>query len=258
MSEHGESHDTSALGRWTPGADEAERFREDLYLRIVRTAETMNRILDERKDSVLSNLRKAEADGKLHEERADYEMAAFSEYAEHSRYTYNWAHVMLTTRMVDGLKRLSSDLAAIRPKCKYPKKKSKERESEVSLLRSKFAVRFNIAFANSPTGESFLEGMACARNKIVHNRAMVWEESSLPVNIVLEGANNEWSPSKRDQDFVTQYPEYVDSCEQITVTEALFNTNADRAMAFVKWVGEQVDSFVRLLSEPSAEGSAPL
>lgn len=249
MSEHGESHDTRGLGIWTPGANEAERFREDLYLRIVQTAETMNRILDERMDSVISNLRKAKADGNLSEEREDFEMAAVWQDADHSRHTYNWAHVMLTTRTIDVLKRLLSDLAAIQPKSKYNKKKSTGRTSEVCLLRSKFVDRFNIAFANSPTGDSFLEGMACARNKIVHNRAMLWEESSLPVEIVVEGEHNEWSSCKPDQNFVADYPEYVGSCDQITVTDALFNTNVERALTFVTWVGEQVDSFVRLLSE---------
>jgi hypothetical protein len=64
----------------------------------------------------------------------------------------------------------------------------------------------------------------------------------------------EWSPSERDQDFVTRFPDYVDNT-RITITEELFKTNAKRAMEFVKWVGDQLDSSVQLLTKPSAGGS---
>lgn len=51
------------LGEWAPGAHEAERFQEDLYLRIVGTAETMSRILDGHAETALSNWRNVAAVG---------------------------------------------------------------------------------------------------------------------------------------------------------------------------------------------------
>lgn len=58
------------------------------------------------------------------------------------------------------------------------------------------------------------------------------------------------SPSNSDHDFVTRFPEYVDSAHRITVTEELFKTNVERPMALVTWVGECLDSRVQLLTEP--------
>jgi hypothetical protein len=98
--------------------------------------------------------------------------------------------------------------------------------------------------------------MALARNKIVHNGAVAWEASSRPNSIVVEGAEEEWCPSKFDREFVDRFPEYVDDADRITITSALFNANVKLALAFVTWVGDQLDSFLRLLAEPSA-GCAP-
>jgi hypothetical protein len=251
MSDHNDAIGMSGLGEWTPGAQEAERFLEDLYLRIVATAKTMARILDERAETVLSNLRQAAADGNLHEDREAIEMEEVLDAVEHSRFTYNWAHVMLTTRVVDVLKTLSGHLITLRPEGKYSEK------GEIPRLRAEFADRFKIEFSKCPSGESFLEGMVLARNKIVHNGAMVWEASSGPDAIVVDGAE-EWFPSECDRDFVTRFAEYVDvdSANRINVTEALFETNVERARAFVTWVGEHFDSFVQLLTKPSA-GCSP-
>ena len=66
----------------------------------------------------------------------------------------------------------------------------------------------------------------------------------------------EWSPSKRDQEFVNRFPEYVDSANRITVSEVLFKTNVELASAFVTWAGERLDLFVQLLTNPSA-GCSP-
>jgi hypothetical protein len=250
MIDHNQVDGWDGLGKWTPGAEEAERFKEDLYLRIVGTAETMNRILERRAETVLFNLQSAAAEENLDEERADVEMVAFCDSVEHSRFTYNWAHVMLTTRVVDTLKTLSSHLVDFRAKGKYSGK------SEVLRLGFEFADRYKIDFSKCSTGDSFLEGMVRARNKIVHNGAAVWEASSRPDAMVVEGTENEWSPSECDQSFVSRFPEYVDSTNRITVTERLFRTNVERALLFVQWVGEQVDLFVRLLDKPSA-GCSP-
>jgi hypothetical protein len=241
------------LGESTPGADEAERFREDLYLRIVGTAETMARILDGRAASALSDSHNIAADGKLHEDRMTAEMEAAemeaAYVAEHSRFTYNWAHVMLTTRVVDALKTLSGHLIDARPKGRCSKK------GEISRLSAEFADRFKIKFSKCPSGDAFLEGMVLARNKIVHNGAMAWEACSNPDAIVVEGTED-WSPSKCDRDFVARFPEYVDSDKRITVAEQLFKTNTERASTFVTWVCGQFDSFVQLLTRPSA-GCSP-
>ena len=248
MSDHNDVIGMSGLGEWTPGAQEAERFREDVYLRIVATAETMVRSLDGRAETVLSSLRKAAADGNLHEEREAVELEAVLDSVEHSRFTFNWAHVMLTTRVVDVLKTLSGDLIAVRPKGTYSVK------GEIRRLSAEFADRFKIDFSKCPSGDPFLEGMVLARNKIVHNGAMAWEASSSP-DARVEGTD-EWSPWKCDRDFATRFPEYIDGANRITVPEKLFKTNVERTMAFVTWVGERLDSFVQLLTKPSA-GCSP-
>lgn len=251
MSDHSVVDD--GLGEWTPGADEAERFRGDLHLRILGTAETMARILDGHAETALSNWRNVAADGNLDEDRKTIEIEAAEMEAfyaaEHSRFTYNWAHVMLTTRALDVLRALSWHLTDLRPKGKY------SGPGEIPKLRAEFAERFKIEFSECPSGYSLLEGMVVARNKVVHNGSMAWEASSRPDAILVEGTNV-WSPSKVDRDFVARFPEYVDSDKRITVTEALFKVNVERTSAFVTWVGERFDSFVRLLTRPSA-GCSP-
>jgi hypothetical protein len=157
---------------------------------------------------------------------------------------------MLTTRVLDTLKTLSWHLVDFRPKGDYAGK------SEFLRLRSEFADRYKIDFSKCSTGDSFLEGMVLARNKIVHNGAAVWEASSRPDAIVVEGTQYEWSPSESDQSFVSRFPGYVDSTNRITVMEDLFKTNVERALVFVEWVGEQLDLFVQLLAKPSA-GCSP-
>ena len=257
MSNHNDAVGMSGLGDWTPGAQEAERFREDLYLRIVATAETMARILDGRAETVLSSLRKAAANGILHEDREAVEMEAVSDCVEHLRFTYNWAHVMLTTRMVDALKTWSAHLVDFQPKAKSSDKGTPScarRAAEIRRLGAEFAVRFTIEFSKCPNGDSFLEGMVIARNKIVHNGAMAWQAASNPDTIVVEGTE-EWSPWKCDREFVAEFREYVDSANRITVSEELFKANAERTMAFITWVGEHIDSFVQLVTKPSAGGS---
>jgi len=258
MGDHNDANEMCGLGEWTPGADEVERFRVDLYLRIVGTAETMARILNGRAETVMSKLRQAAADGDLHEDREAVEMEAVFDSVEHCRFTYNWAHVMLTTRVVDVLKTWSGHLIDLRPRGTYSDKGAPtcaRRAKEIPRLRTEFADRFKIEFSKCPSGDSFLEGMVLARNKIVHNAALAWEASSSPDDIEVEGTE-EGAPSKCDRDFVIRFPEYVDSANRITVTEALFKTNVERARDFVRWVGEQLDSFVQLLTKPSA-GSSP-
>jgi hypothetical protein len=248
MSDHDHGSGMSELSDSKPEAQEAESFREDLYLRSVGTAETMARILDGQAETLLSKRQETAADGRLHEDRADVEMARASDSMEHARFMYNWAHVMLTTRVLDVLKTLSSHFVELRPKRKY-------HGCDFLRLKSEFADRFGIEFSKCPTGDSFLEGMVLARNKIVHNGAMAWEASSHPDAIVVEGTCEEWSPSKFDQDFVNRFPEYADGADRITVTEELFKSNAGRVLEFVTWVGEQVDAFVQLPTTASARCS---
>ena len=240
------------------GGYEVDRFREDVYLRIVATAETMAQILDGRAEAVLSSLRKAAAAGLLHDDREAVEMEKVCDSIEHSRFTYNWAHVMLTTRVLDALKTLLGQLVGFPPKSTHSDKGAPScarRSGEIPRLAAEFADRFGIDFLKCPSGDAFLEGMVLARNKIVHNGAMAWEASSSPGAIVVEGTE-EWSPSKRDQEFVTRFPEYVDSANRITVSEVLFKTNVELASAFVTWAGERLDLFVQLLTNPSA-GCSP-
>jgi hypothetical protein len=258
MRNHNDAVGMSGLGEWTPGAQEAERFREDVYLRIMATAETMARILDGRAETVLSSLRKAAAHGLLHEDREAVEMEKVCNFVEHSRFTYNWAHVMLTTRVLDALKTWSGHLVDLRPRVTHSDKGAPpcaRRKGEMLRLREEFADRFKIEFSKGPSGKEFLEGMVLARNKIVHNGAMAWEASSNPDAIVVEGTD-ESSPSKCDRDFKTRFPAYIDGASRITVSEDLFKTNVERTMAFVTWVGERLDSFVQLLTKPSA-GCSP-
>ena len=92
--------DNQGLGPWTPGASETERFRADLYLRILGTTQVMSHLLDETADSILSAVQHAAAKGTLHEDRADVELAKVVDCVEHERFVYNWAHVMLTTRVM--------------------------------------------------------------------------------------------------------------------------------------------------------------
>ena len=76
------------------------------------------------------SLRKAAAAGLLHDDREAVEMEKVCDSIEHSRFTYNWAHVMLTTRVLDALKTFSSQLVEFRPKGTYY-------ERELLRLRSR-------------------------------------------------------------------------------------------------------------------------
>jgi hypothetical protein len=96
--------------------------------------------------AVLSNWRNVAADGKLHDEAKTAEMEALEmevSYAvEHSRFTYNWVHVMLTTRVLDVLKTLLGHLNDIRPEGKYSD------EGEIPRL-----TRFNNTLISSSLSE---------------------------------------------------------------------------------------------------------
>jgi len=246
MSDHNDIDDGIGLGEWTPGAQGTECFREELFLRIVGTAGAMSRMLEAEAHTVLSKLQKAAAEGSLCDDRAEVEMAAVGYAAEHSTFIYNWVHVMLTTRVLDALRTLSWDLADVCPKGKYSGK------CELKRLQLEFVDRFGIEFSRSPVGDAFLEGMVVARNKIVHNGARAFEASSPSDAIAIEGTEAEWSPSNFDREFVARFPDYVDGTDRIAVSETLFKANVDQALAFVSWVGEQIDSFVKLLVEPAA------
>jgi hypothetical protein len=251
---HNDAIWNSGPGEWTPGAQEAGRFREDLHLRIVATAETMAQILDARAEAVSSRLRQAAASGRLHEDREAVETEAVLDSVEHLRFTYNWAHVMLATRVVDALKTWSHSVVDFRPIAKPSntgKPPCQKRMAELRRLKAEFAERFGIEFSKCPSGDLFLDAMVLARNKIVHNGAMAWEASRNPDEILVEGAE-EWSPSRCDRDFVARFPEYVDTFDRITVPEELFRQNVERAKVFVTWVGEHLDPFVQLLAKPSA------
>lgn len=187
MIEQSYANRLAGLGEWTPGAREIERFREDLYLRIVGTAETMNRILDEEAETVLSALRRAAAGGNLDEERMEFELGTVSDSVENSRFAYNWAHVMLTTRVLDAIKTWSSQLVCFVPE-------GKPYNPEVDYLRSEFVSRFKIDFSGCSTGDSFLIGMILARNKIVHNRAMAWKQRAAPMTFCLSERSGLRSP----------------------------------------------------------------
>ena len=146
------------LGPWTPGAHEVERFREDLYLRILGTTTVMTHLLEKTTDTIISAVQDAAAKGVLHEERADVELEKAVDCVEHQRYVCNWAHVMLTTRVVDVLRRLSWLLVEVFPKGHYRKKGY----SEVQALAAEFQDRFQITLGDAPTGIVFLEGMVAA------------------------------------------------------------------------------------------------
>lgn len=244
-----EQHIPDTLGPWAPGAHELERFREDLYLRILGTTEVMHHLLDTTADGIITAVQEAAAKGLLHEDRADVELGKVVDCVEHQRYVANWAHVMLTTRVVDVLRALSWLLVEVRPKGNYYKKD----RSEVQRLEAEFADRFGITLGDAPTGTGFLEGMVVARNKIVHNAGMLWEASSQPNTITTEG--EPWTPKAFDQDFATRFPEYVDG-ERITIKKEPFDANVTRSVAFVEWVCERFDEFVQLL-DASPQGGTP-
>src|SRR5450432_596025 len=54
------------------------------------------------------------------------------------------------------------------------------RAAEIPRLRAKFKDHLQIEFSECPSGDSFLEGMVLARNKIVHNGAMANNPRSGP------------------------------------------------------------------------------
>jgi hypothetical protein len=231
------------------GRTEAERFREDLYLRIIGTTTLMSHALDEHASGIIADLQHAAASGVLHEDRAEVEWAKVADVAEHERFVYNWAHVMLTTRVIDALRALSGLLTEIVPKGDYRKKG----RGELQRLEAEFAERFNITLSSAPTGTIFLEGMVLARNKIVHNGAMLWEAITKPNRILIEG-DEPWTPEKPDQDFVQRFPTYVDG-DRVTSTKDVFETNVAKALAFTEWLADQFDKFVSLLTLPT--GSTP-
>lgn len=239
-------HLDTGLGAWTPGADEAERFREDLHLRILGTTQAISHLLDETASGVLRAIQDAAAKGALHDEREDVEMAKVDDCAEHERYVYNWAHVMRTTRVVDVLRALSWLLSEVVPKGNH-------QGYELKRLGAEFTDRFHIALGDAPNGIGFLEGMVLARDKIVHNAGMAWEASSQPDVILSEGAPA-WSPKTTDQTFVQRFPEYVDGIHRISVTKEVLKRNAEQSQAFVTWLTARFDAFVQLLT---AETTTP-
>lgn len=71
---------------WTPGRTEADRFREDLYLRIVGTTTVMSHALDEHASGVIADLQRAATARTLHEEREAIEWGRVADAAEHERF----------------------------------------------------------------------------------------------------------------------------------------------------------------------------
>jgi hypothetical protein len=234
---------------WMPGRSEAERFQEDLHLRIIGTTTLMSHALDEQASGIIVDLQRAATAGILREDRAEAEWAKVADMVEHERFVYNWAHVMLTTRVIDALRALGGLLTEIVPKGDYRKKG----RGELQRLEAEFAERFNIKLSDAPTGVLFLEGMVLTRNKIVHNGAMLWEATTNPNSILIE-AEEPWAPGKPDQDFVNRFPIYIDG-NRVTNTKALFETNVNEALRFTAWLTEQFDNSVHLLTLTT--GSAP-
>jgi hypothetical protein len=235
---------TTPFDAWTPGTTEAERFREDLYLRIRGTTMLMNHALDKDATGIIADLQCAAATGMLHEERADIEWDKIADIAQHERFVYNWAHVMLTTRVVDTLRTLAAHLNGIVPKANYGKT-----GGELGRLAAEFSMRCNIDLSKSPDGVEFLEGMVLARNKIIHNAGMLWEGSSDPNTIQVEG-DEPWTPATHDQEFIKRFPVYADN-DRITITKELFETNANLSLRFIEWLTNRFDQFVRFLNAPT-------
>jgi hypothetical protein len=234
--------DVMTIDLETTGQAEAQRFREDLNLRITETTRIMSHTLDKDANHIVAELERAATAGTLHEERADVEMAKVDNMREHKRFVYNWAHVMLTTRLMEVLRTLAWRLKDIVRKREYT-------GSELQRLAAEFEDRFEIKLSNAPTGILFLEGMILARNKIVHNGGMVWETVSNPDIIMAEG-EEPWKPKELDQDFKERFGEYVDG-DRITSTEEVFGTNTKKALAFTEWVTGQFDEFANLLTLPT-------
>lgn len=126
-------------------------------------------------------------------------------------------------------------------------------KGEFLRLNAEFADRFQIGLSEPPTGVAFLEGTVIARNKIVHNAAMLWEGTSNPNPILTEGDESR-TPSDFDQDFCQRFPIYVDG-DRVTNTKEVFETNAQTSRVFVEWLAERFDTFVGLMSTQT--GGAP-
>lgn len=231
---------------WKPGQFEAESFREDLDLRIVGTTAVMSHALDQDAGDVIDELQRTAASGLLHDELAEIEWAKVSDIYEHKRFVYNWAHVMLSTRVVDALRRLARLLQEEKPKGNY----SEKRTTEVDRLANEFAHRFKIEFSSCPTGKPFLQGMVIARNKIVHNGAMLWEAKSNPNPILIEGEEEPWIPEVDDQEFVKQFPAHADG-DRITITEEIFAANAENSLRFIEWLTGEFDKYVEFSARPA-------
>jgi hypothetical protein len=232
---------------WTPGAHELERFREDLYLRINATTASMSEQLNRGTDAILAAVESAAKSGALHPERADVEYEKVADLAEHERFVYNWALVMLTTRTIDTFKHLIRAANNLVPPC------PQVRGSELDKLTNDFQARCNIHLADAPTGIDFLDGMRLARNKIVHNAGNLYELSSDPNPIQAED-DAPWQPSMHDRDFVQRFPAYADA-DRITVTKELFEQQTEYCLTFVTYVTERFDRFVQLLSAPAGKPS---
>jgi len=225
---------------WAPGAHEFERFREDLFLRIAGTTSVMSHALDSHADTITTALQRAADAGMLHPDRADLEYANLLDIAEHERFVYNWALVMLTTRTIDALKHLTRLLDKLMPPYKRTGK------NELSRVTNEYRDRCNIVLADAPTGIAFFEGMVLARNKIVHNDGLLYELSSDPNPILAEG-DPPWQPTTDDQEFAARLPEYVDG-ERITVTKAIFDQRAQQALDFITYATARFDQFIQLLT----------
>ncbi len=259
-----ETNRSTGPGNWTFGAFEIERFEEDLHLRILASAEAIKRLMDDQAETAHRALAEAPTRDNLSEWHAEDLMATASEAIESTRFAYNWADVILTSRVVDAIKNWYSSLVAITaPFAEWTLPRTKKC-SEVQKFALDFERRFNIRFSCCPIGDSFLHGMVLARNKIVHNGAAVREVSRpdyIPVAEDLPGTFGtglgRQMPAELDpdDDFRQACPEYVDTLDRVTVTIDLFDNNVQRSLAFIRWLGEQVDLFV-LLSD-ARPGSVP-
>lgn len=225
------------LKDWTPGADEAARFCEDLYRRILGTTQIMRDALDCDTARITEALRHAT---NVTEDRAAIEYEKVDDLAEHERFVYNWALVMLTSRTVGALITMMRALDKILPDHQPSGK------SELVRITNEFRDRCNIILADAPTRINFLEGIVLVRNKIVHNSALLYERSSDPNPILVEG-EAPWGTSDRDQDFIRRFPEYVDG-QRIIVTKQVFEERAKQALAFIAHAAQQFDLFIHLLT----------
>ena len=232
---------------WMPGAHERERFRADVHLRIKSTAHVMSELLNNAANRIFGAVETAAKAGHLHEERAEIEYARVADLGEHERWVYNWASVMLTTRTMDAFRHLTTILDRLLPPHQAKGK------SECEKLKQQFRDRCNIDLDTAPNGTGFLDGMVLARNKIVHNAGHLYERSSNPDSIPVEG-DEPWQPTLRDEEFLERFPAYTDG-DRITVTKELFAQQAEQCLALITYVTAAFDQFVQLLSAPAGTPS---